>query len=164
MIDIVLVKENEIQELSDFSTAIEKEHYDPIIGAAQNDYMLNLFQSVEGFKKAIEKGSKVYWVNVDGKRAGYFSIYPRDGKMYLSKFYLHKDFRGKGISKEMLSFIKSEARKLNLPSIFLNVNKHNYGSIKAYEHLGLKKIRDEVTDIGSGFFMDDYIYETSSEQ
>ena len=43
----VLIDDTEaVEELSTLATGIVKEHYDPIIGAEVNDYMINLFQSV----------------------------------------------------------------------------------------------------------------------
>lgn len=39
-----------IKELSDMGAKIVKEHFDPIIGATQNDYMINRFQSVSAIK------------------------------------------------------------------------------------------------------------------
>ena len=30
-----------------------------------------------------------------------------------------------------------------------------------YEHLGFRKVREQVTDIGNGFVMDDYVFEYS---
>ena len=43
----VLINEiKDIEELSNLATSIVREHFDPIIGKKQNDYMLNMFQSV----------------------------------------------------------------------------------------------------------------------
>ena len=42
-----------IKELSVLASAIVKEHYDPIIGKEQNDYMIKMFQSEEALKKQI---------------------------------------------------------------------------------------------------------------
>ena len=60
----------------------------------------------------MDGGSNYYYVYTDesDERAGYFSFYPKDGRMFLSKIYLEKEFRGKGISYDVLDFIKSEAR------------------------------------------------------
>ena len=57
----------------------------------------------------------------------------------------------------MLDFVISEAKKDGLSSIELNVNRNN-SAIYAYEKLGFRIIRTEKNDIGSGFYMDDYVY------
>ena len=43
--------------------------------------------------------------------------------------------------------------------IRLTVNKYNINTIKAYEKWGFKTVDAVVTDIGSGFVMDDFIME-----
>ena len=43
--------------------------------------------------------------------------------------------------------------------ISLTVNKHNSNSIEAYKKMGFEIIRPMVTDIGSGYVMDDYYME-----
>ena len=86
-------------------------------------------------------------------------FYPIENKLYLSKFYLLKEFRGKKLARKMLEFLIKYSKEKGLKSIYLNVNKYNYNTIKIYEHLGFVKIRDEKNDIGHGYYMDDYVYE-----
>lgn len=45
-----------LEALSRLASQIVKEHYDPILGAAQNDYMIEKFQSVEAIKGQIAQG------------------------------------------------------------------------------------------------------------
>lgn len=97
-------------------------------------------------------------VRENGQDAGFVAFYPRDGKMYLSKFYLKKEMRGKGYAHEMLSFVLDETKKAGLPAVFLNVNRYN-DACRAYEALGFTVARYEVNDIGNGFVMDDAVYE-----
>ena len=58
------------------------------------------------------------------ERIGFIAFYPKGECMYLSKFYLGKDNRGKGYSKEMLDFIIDKARMCGLKGVTLNVNKN----------------------------------------
>ena len=44
-----------------------------------------------------------------------------------------------------------------LSAIELNVNKHN-PTVDIYEHYGFTRIDANLIDIGSGFFIDDYVY------
>ena len=134
-------------------------HTDDIIGTAQNDYMLSKFQTVEAITEQFVHGYRYYWAVHEGKKAGFLAFFPRDGKMYLSKFYVHKDFRGKRIASGMFEFLVEETKKQGLDSIFLNVNRDNTEVINIYYHLGFVKTREEKNDIGSGFYMDDYVLE-----
>lgn len=156
---IVSGDEQGIAELSALASAIVKEHYDPILGSEQNDYMIEKFQSVPAITDQLGHGYQYYLVQQDnGADIGFMAMYPRGNEWYLSKFYLHKDCRGQGLSRQMLSFVKQQARKAGADSITLNVNKYN-SAVYAYEKLGFHRIRDEVNDIGHGYVMDDYVYE-----
>lgn len=157
--EVIKVNENEIDELSAFATQIVRNHFDSIIGTAQNDYMLSKFQTVEAIAEQFVHGYRYYWAVQEGKKAGFLAFFPRDGKMYLSKFYVHKDFRGKRIASGMFEFLVEETKKQGLDSIFLNVNRDNTEVINIYYHLGFVKTREEKNDIGSGFYMDDYVLE-----
>ena len=149
-----------IADLSALASSIVKEHYDPIIGAEQNDYMIAKFQSAASIKEQLSRNISYYLVCTDqAEKVGFIAFYPRGNELYLSKFYLHKSQRGQGISRQMMGFVITQAKKINASSVALNVNKHNTLAIAVYERLGFKKIRDEKIDIGSGWYMDDYVYE-----
>lgn len=146
-------------ELSVLASRIVKEHFDPIIGSKQNDYMIRKFQSVSAIEEQLRHGYQYYFVNDEANvRIGFLAFYKRENELYLSKFYLKKEYRGRGYSKEMLRFAVTKAREINAESITLNVNKNN-DAIRVYEKLGFQKIREEQNSIGGGFIMDDFVYE-----
>lgn len=165
VIEFLPVKLNEsekIEELSVFASRIVKEHFDGIIGAEQNDYMIERFQSVEGITGQLKEGYRYYIVKLCEKncpKAGFMAYYPKGGKMYLSKFYTASEYRGRHLARRMLSFIIEEARREGLPAVYLNVNRNNLDVISIYKHLGFKIIGDEKNHIGCGFVMDDYVME-----
>lgn len=146
-----------IREMSRLATEIVREHYDPIIGPEQNDYMLKKYQSAEAIKKQIAEGSMYYFVCADSEPIGFISIIPYENEMYLDKFYLRKDMRGKGISHIMLDHIIARTEDAGFNRIMLNVNKNN-PSVGVYEKLGFIKEESVKQDIGGGFIKDDYIF------
>lgn len=146
-----------IAALSRLATGILREHYDPIVGKAQNDYMLEKFQSVDAIVHQLESGYRYYVVRSAGRDIGFFAFYPRGKAMYLSKLYLLKEERGRGYSRLMVDFVVAKAREASLDSVELNVNKRN-DAISVYERLGFKRVRSEKNDIGNGYYMDDYVY------
>ncbi|MBQ7792687.1 MAG: GNAT family N-acetyltransferase, partial [Clostridia bacterium] len=97
----------------------------------------------------------------DGKLCGYFGICPEGEKLFLSKFYLKENFRGKGIGRAMMD----EVCRLGegLQAVYLTVNKQNHGPIAVYQKLGFQIVDSVETDIGNGYIMDDYIMEKSLE-
>lgn len=147
----------EINEMSGIATAIVRDYYDPIIGKDQNDYMLKMFQTPEAIAEQLEHGYRYYFVRENGKNLGFVAFYPRENALYLSKLYLYKDERGKGYAREILEFLKTQARELGFNRIELNVNRNNDTRF-IYEKLGFTVAWEEKNDIGNGFYMDDYVY------
>ena len=147
----------EINEMSGMATAIVRDYYDPIIGKDQNDYMLKMFQTPEAIAEQLEHGYRYYFVRENGKNLGFVAFYPRENALYLSKLYLYKDERGKGYAREILEFLKTQARELGFNRIELNVNRNNDTRF-IYEKLGFTVAWEEKNDIGNGFYMDDYVY------
>ncbi|MBL4569013.1 MAG: GNAT family N-acetyltransferase [Flavobacteriaceae bacterium] len=139
--------------------AIWQEHYTPIIGTEQVDYMLNKYQSVKAIKEQITDGASYYNIIHDEIAVGYLSVYKKENALFLSKIYILSETRGKGIGKTAMEFIQSKAELMKCTSISLTVNKNNENSIKAYEKMGFQKIKELVMDIGNGFVMDDYLME-----
>jgi len=142
--------------LSHMASSIVKEFFDPIIGAKQNDYMINLFQTVSAIKEQLDSGYTYYIVKDPCEEAGFLAFYPREGMLYLSKFYLKNSKRGRGYAGHMLGFVRKKAAEMGLGEIFLNVNKNN-PAVEIYRHMGFQILRKEKNDIGNGFYMDDYV-------
>lgn len=145
-----------IEKLAD---AIWREHYPSIISIAQIDYMLAKFNSAKAIEEQIVNGSNFYYMTYKDIPVGYMAIKNEVDFLFLSKLYVKKEYRGKGIGKETTAFIMSEAARFNQKAIQLKVNKFNTNSIMAYEKLGYKKEEAMITDIGEGFIMDDYLLE-----
>lgn len=142
-----------IEELAD---TIWREHYIPIIGLEQVDYMLDKYQSIESMKDQIKNGSSYYIIYYNRKPVGYLSFNKYEDIIFLSKIYVLRNFREKKIGKKAMSFVENKTKELGLSKIHLGVNKYNLNAIKAYEKLGFKNIGPSITDIGGGFIMDDF--------
>lgn len=161
-ISIFQASEKDVPLLVSLASDIWKEHYTSLIGEAQVSYMIRKFQSEHIFHQQITSAEYTYYIICyDEKPVGYFGITPEDDCIFLSKLYVQKEYRRKGLAKEALKIITDTAQSLHLSKIRLTVNKRNANSIQAYLHLGFIKTADIVTDIGNGFFMDDYIMEYS---
>ncbi len=143
--------------MSRMAKEIVKEHFDPLIGPEQNDYMIAMFQTEEAINGQLDHGYQYYFVIDNDKTVGFLAFYPKEEVMYLSKFYLYKHERGKGYSKQMLTFVEEASREAGKKAIELNVNRGN-SACKAYDALGFVIAREEKNDIGNGFYMDDYVY------
>ncbi len=153
-------KKYELETLTELIREIWREHYTPIIGEKQVEYMLEKYQSVEAVSRQIaEEDYRYFGVFCDGELAGYYAAKSLgDDCMFLSKFYVAARFRGRGLGKEMLQHLIDDSLAQEARIIRLTVNKHN-STVEVYRRLGFAITEEIVTDIGNGFVMDDYVME-----
>lgn len=152
--------EKEIQKLAVLASAIWHEAFNDILCPEQIDYMIEKFQSFGAIKTAIDKDNYEYFfISDETGIAGYTGIQQKDDKLFLSKIYIAKEKRGQKLASKAFDFIETLARKRNLKSIWLTVNRNNIHAIEVYKSKGFSIIRTQVTDIGNGFVMDDYVFE-----
>ncbi|MBR5156369.1 MAG: GNAT family N-acetyltransferase [Clostridia bacterium] len=165
-IKIVPVNKPElIEKTANLAKKIWFEHYISIISEGQIEYMVNKFQSKKAIKNQIDNENYQYFIlEYDGESAGYFAMCVKDKAIFLSKLYIDKAYRRKGLATAAISFMSRIAKRDSLDKIWLTVNKNNNGSIKAYEKLGFKTEKTQVADIGEGYVMDDYIMEKIIEK
>lgn len=149
-----------INDVCRLAGEIWREHFTSVIGSAQVEYMLKNFQSFSAIKNQIEKEGYKYFIMTSGNdNIGYTSVRSENNAMHLSKLYIRKDMRGRGISRKAIEFIKNICHQEKLDKIWLNVNKNNTSSIEIYKKLGFEIEKTKITEIGGGFVMDDYIME-----
>ena len=156
---ITKVNDNQIEKLADFAKEVFIDYYIDIIGYDQALYMTDRFLSYEAIMKLIDDGA-VFKIIEMGNRIIAFTEYLKDNhRIFLSKLYVHKDYRHQGLGRIMLDDCIEYAKENNCESIYLTVNKNNTDSIDIYKHLGFKTIDSVVNDIGNNYVMDDYIME-----
>lgn len=156
---IPVTNEELIYSLSTIADEIWHEHFTPIIGKAQVDYMLEKFLSPSALAEQIQNGYEYFLFSYDYTFAGFSGIREDNDSLFLSKLYVHQDFRGNGISSYILQKYIELCKMRHLNKIWLTCNRFNKNTLAIYEHLGFQKTREQVSDIGNGFVMDDYILE-----
>lgn len=160
MITIEKMQNKEIETMSLLAQDIWREYSVCFITPEQIEYMLKKFQSSDSIKQQIDKEDYEYYFIKDQENyAGYFAIQPKRNKLFLSKIYIKKEYRNKGVGKKSLEFIKKRSKALNLDKIELTVNKYNENTIKAYKKWGFTLQKEAKVNIGNDFVMDDYILE-----
>lgn len=149
---------NDVVKLAD---EIWHEHYSTIISDAQICYMLEQFQSVSAIQTQIEKGYRYFLIYDEELPAGYCSIrYDRkDGRLFLSKIYVRKESRRKGLGNRLFSLVMELAKEAGLCKVWLTVNRNNSDSVQIYKRKGFLIDHEEDNEIGEGFIMSDYIME-----
>ena len=149
--------QQQIQIVANLAYTIWNEHYAPIIGQEQVNYMVSSFQSTEAISRQIKSESYEYYIiHHLSEPSGYIAVKLIGNELFLSKFYIIGEKRGIGLGKEGMGFILNRAKDLEATAVTLTVNINNTNSIKAYEKMGFIHIGSVVADIGAGFVMDDF--------
>lgn len=153
--------DDDIREIARLADVIWHEHFTPIIGAGQVEYMLDKFQSYEAIANAVKNDGYVYYMAFDGELdkgelVGYVGAKPEAEGLFLSKIYIRADHRRKGLATALLDLASYDYR--NKDYMYLTVNKHNDIAVNSYKALGFYVEKELVTDIGNGFVMDDYVF------
>ena len=152
--------EGAVTELARLASEIWHEYFVTILSDDQIDYMVDKFQSYSALTDQIRhQGYEYYFMTVENRYIGYLGIKQEDGKLFLSKFYIQKEHRGKGYASQAMEHLVAVCQNRGLRAIWLTVNRYNASTIAVYEKKGFKTIRTQVADIGGGFVMDDYVME-----
>lgn len=135
------------------------EHYTTFIAKEEIEYILNITQTEKAIRKQIKDGYLYSFIMDGPSKAGYFAILPEGDSLFISKYYVSKKYRGNGLGSKAMDEILEKGRALGMKKAYLHVNKNNVSSINVYKHKGFVIAKAEKTDIGSGFFLDDYVME-----
>jgi len=152
--------EDKVARLAELASEIWHEYFISIISVEQINYMLGKFQSVAAITDQIsDQGYEYFFMEVDGQIVGYAGVKQAEGKLFLSKFYIHSEHRGKGYASHAMKQLVEMSIERKLAAIWLTVNRYNHDTIAIYEKKGFKTVREQVADIGNGYVMDDFIME-----
>lgn len=149
----------DVEQVARLAGEIWRDHYPPIIGAGQVEYMLSTFQSPAAIAGQRKAGARYFLVIGDRQAVGYLAIELRGDVLFLSKIYIRATARRRGYAKSSVQFAKSIAVEHRCRSIELTVNRHNAVAIAAYLRLGFRHVGERVAEIGQGYIMDDYVLE-----
>ena len=144
-----------VAAVAELAREIWRQHYVPIVGAAQVEYMLEAFQSAGAIGRQVAEGGYEYYL---ARGEGYVALVPDVEKesVLLSKIYVGEWARGKGLGRGLAEFAERRTGELGCGELWLTVNVNNGGSIAFYERMGFRKTGRLVQDIGGGFVMDDW--------
>lgn len=149
-----------LSDVAEMADNVWHECFPCILTGAQIDYMVDRYQSERAMREQVEERGYRYAFIVDGgMRVGYTAFSMSDDKLFLSKLYILKENRGKGYGSRTLQLIFDIGRAEGKRSVYLTVNKLNYHAIRTYESSGFEMIQSIVTDIGEGFYLNDFVME-----
>jgi diamine N-acetyltransferase len=146
-----------VAEVARMAYEVWNEHYVPLIGQAQVDYMIAKFQTTEAIHSQLASGYEYFHLQKAAELVGYAAIRhdAADARLFISKLYVLSAWRNAGVGRRTLGLLEVMARERGATHLWLTVNKGN-PSVKAYERLGFDIVDAVVVDIGDGYVMDDY--------
>jgi ribosomal protein S18 acetylase RimI-like enzyme len=147
---------SDAKELSEMAWDIWIDYYSTFVTGDNIEYILSISQTEEAIRQQILDGYLYSFIFEEGVKVGYLCFLPKDDLLYISKYYVFKEFRGKGIGSRAMDEILEIGRAMNMKTAYLNVNRHNLRSIEIYKHKGFIIAKEDKKDIGNGFYMDDY--------
>jgi GNAT superfamily N-acetyltransferase len=131
----------------------------PLIGADQVDYMLAHYQGRDAIAGDQERGIRYFLVTRDGGVIGYFAYALEEDRLFISKIYLKKEYRGLGLASGIFRHLEDLARENRKARLFLRVNRLNTNAVDVYLHRGFKITGSVDEPLGERFFLNDYLME-----
>lgn len=129
-----------------------------ILSPEQIQYMLNMMYSLDSLSRQVNEGHHKFILVSEQEKFIAFASYETNylGKAItkIHKIYILPQSQGKGLGKELISYIRAKAVAVESISLRLNVHKNNLAQ-RFYNKMGFHEITREVIDIGEGFVMDD---------
>jgi len=96
------------------------------------------------WRKRIDQPSSAVLVATVGDRiVGFGDVYPDAEYGQLLGMFVHKDFRGRGIGKQLLNGLIDWGRERGLPSLSLHVFLHNERAIALYKSSGFVEVAQD---------------------
>jgi RsiW-degrading membrane proteinase PrsW (M82 family)/ribosomal protein S18 acetylase RimI-like enzyme len=133
--------------------------YEKILSGEQIRYMMNMIYSESALERQMSDGQQFIVVYNAAIPVGFASFNEIErGIFKLQKIYLLMNQQGRGAGKFTIAQVIAEIQPRGATALRLNVNRHNKAK-SFYEKLGFVVIAEEKIDIGSGYFMDDYVME-----
>jgi GNAT superfamily N-acetyltransferase len=136
------------------------EAFRDILTPEQIAYMLQWMYAPASLEEQMKKGHRFLLLRGKERSFGYasWSADPPTGIARLHKLYVLPGIRGRGGGSLLLEEVIRRARGQMHRRLRLNVNRFN-SAIAFYEKKGFRIMAEEDNDIGSGYFMNDYVME-----
>ena len=149
----------DLEIVRDIAERLWPECYGTLLPAGQVRYMLDWMYAPHRLRSEWDRGVRYRLALLEGRPVGYLAWERESGSdaAFLNKLYLVTQFQGRGLGQEMIALVRREASEEGARHLELRVNRQNRKAIRAYERAGFVVVQTLVTDIGSGFVMDDFL-------
>ena len=154
-----IFSEADVRRLAKVARIVWREANVAFCTPEQVEYMIERYQSFEAISGQLMHGYRYFLIEEGDVIMGYFGVQPQGERLFLSKFYILKEYRGRKLFSLGLQYMIELCKESGLESIYLTVNRNNTHAYKVYLAKNFKVIAEEDNPIGEGFEMNDYIME-----
>jgi GNAT superfamily N-acetyltransferase len=130
--------------------------YVNMISRDQIDYMLKWMYSKEKLIEDYRKGVQFVVMGHESDDFGFVAFELKQEETFLHKLYLHPNYHGKGLGKDLLSHVVKACLDNNSSTLRLTVNRNN-PNVAFYLSQGFFVEQEKDFDIGQGYWMNDYV-------
>lgn len=133
--------------------------YASILSQPQLEYMLDKFYSTPSLEQQMKEHHYFFLALKQYVPVGFASFSKISGSTYkLQKLYVLPGEQKTGLGQKLLDTVETVAKSMGATRLQLNVNRNNNAQ-RFYERNGFGILKEEDIDIGSGYFMNDYVME-----
>lgn len=154
-----IFSEADVRRLTKVARIVWREANVSFCTPEQVEYMIERYQSFEAISGQLMHGYRYFLIEEGDVIMGYFGVQPQGERLFLSKFYILKEYRGRKLFSLGLQYMIELCKESGLELIYLTVNRNNTHAYEVYLTKGFKVIAEEDNPIGEGFEMNDYIME-----
>jgi ribosomal protein S18 acetylase RimI-like enzyme len=158
--DVHLATLDDLSSIRNLASDTWAHVYSSIISNEQIEYMLRLFYSDVSLQdQMVNNHHQFHLIKIKSLPVAFSSF----SKMNQERFRLHKlyvlpSYQQQGVGKVLMQNIFNTMKNEGARFLELNVNRQNK-AIHYYQKIGFAMVREEDIDIGSGYFMNDYVME-----
>jgi RsiW-degrading membrane proteinase PrsW (M82 family)/ribosomal protein S18 acetylase RimI-like enzyme len=151
----------DIELIRTLSLQIWPHTYASILTQQQIHYMLDMIYSESALVKQIQSNHQFIIVYNAGIPIGFASYNEIEPSIYkLQKIYILPQQQGRGAGRFVIGQVINDIRPKGAKALQLHVNRNNVAR-GFYEKMGFEVVREVDTDIGDGFYMNDYLMQLS---
>ena len=154
--------EKQIREIENTARGVWHGCYRDIFSDEKIRYLLQKFQSEDALKQQIRDNYIFYMLLVDNELAGYLCFKNNGDHIFIQNLYVLEEYRRMGLARRavmQLDRMVSGEEFRNIKKLKLRINRDNLQAIDVCEKLGFRKTRSIDTDMGNGFYCNDYLME-----
>ncbi len=159
MPEIRKASSHDIRNIRDLASAALPASFAGVLTTEQIDAMYERLYSQAELQDELNHGLECFIISLDGKDIGCGSFIQRGPDLFLmQKLQILEEYRNRGYGEQLFNALLAEikAKSSGHALIELSVNSHNK-NYPFYIKRGMKKVRDEVLDLGDFILSQDIL-------